>query len=90
MPPAPNQLAPDSLRSQLRVWLTLHPGWHTTRQIADGLGVTDPAARTALIVALSRLARAGDGVTSYRDPNLPARGPGTVYARAGTDAPTLS
>lgn len=85
--PAPNQLNPDSLRTKLRVHLASHPGWHDTGSIADALGVPRGPDRTALVRELNRLAAGSDGVTSYRDPSLPSRGPGTKYARHGTPAP---
>lgn len=88
--PAKDQLDPNSLRSRARTWLALHPGWHPPRAIADGIGLTETAERTALVRELNRLAGRNDGAVSWRDPALPARGPGTKYARGGTEPPTKS
>lgn len=85
--PAKDQLDPNSVRTRVRVWLAMHPGWHTSRDVAAGVGITDAAGRTALVRALNRLADRGEGVTSYRPPGAPSRGPGTVYAQAGTRPP---
>lgn len=86
--PAKDQFDPDSLRSRARAWLAIHPGWHPPRAIADGLGITETPDRTALTKELRRLAERSDGAVSWRDPAIPARGPGTLYARGGTPAPT--
>lgn len=87
--PAKDQLDPNSLRTRTRVWLAMHPGWHTSRTVTDGVlpGGADPADRTALIRALNRMAARGEGVVTYRPPDAPSRGPGTVYAQAGTRPP---
>jgi hypothetical protein len=88
--PAKDQLDPDSLRSRARVWLALHPGWHPSRAVAAGLELDRPAQRTALVRELNRLAAKNEGAASYRDSALPARGPGTLYAQAGTAPPVRS
>lgn len=88
MTPRHAQVDPDSTRTRLRAWLAEHPGWHTSRDIAVGVGVSDPTERTAMIRELNRLTRTNT-VVSYRAPNLSKRGPGTVYAANPGTAPPV-
>lgn len=87
--PAKNQLDPTSLRTRTRAWLATHPGWHPSRTVVTGVlgDAADPADRTALIRELNRMVTRREGVTSYRPPDAPSRGPGTLYAPAGTTPP---
>lgn len=85
--PALTRYAPDSLRSRLRAWLALHPGWHTSRTIATDLGIDTPKGRRDVNIELRRLSAERDAVITYRPADAPPRGPGSMYARPGTPPP---
>lgn len=86
MSPARGQLRPASIRSRIRRWFEHRPGWYTAADLYDDLPDID---RQDIRNELKRLADAAgdDGVIRYRPPGLPAKGPGTVYARTGTPPP---
>lgn len=83
--PAAKQVAADSLRSRIRLWLLDHPGAHSANAIADGIRVPNKADKAAgvnrppVTNELSRMVRRGE-LVSTRPAGAPAKGPGSVYS----------
>lgn len=82
--PARDQLVADSRRTQIRIWFATHPGWHSPSALYGAFPDDD---RQTIRNEVKRLADATDGVIRYRRPGAAPKGPGTKYARPGTNPP---
>lgn len=84
MAPAAGHHRPSSVRSRIRRWFAVRPGWHNVADLYDDFPDVD---RQHLRTQVKRLADGADGVIRYRPDGLPAKGPGTMYAAPETPTP---
>lgn len=59
MAPARDQIAPDSRRTDLRLFFAVNPGQHRAKDVAAALGIPPGKGRTQLTNELARMAREG-------------------------------
>lgn len=81
--PKPGQARAGSLAGRIRLWMLDHPGAHSLTAIADGIppdpGATRKQWTTRVGKECGRLHARGL-LDRHRDPDAPARGPGSTYS----------